>query len=294
MTLEFPMFSLLETSLLDLLYELRETDMRLILGGGYGLYLKQRYLREIEPRTLLATFPAARSTNDLDIFLRTEILTDADRARQLAGVLHRLGYTVVEIARYYQFEKAFDTKRVKIDLLTGPESLFDRSLVRIEPGRGSRRIKPRQKGVGLHAHSTEEAIAIQDSPVEIPIEGYRTTGEQYSGSICLPHPFTYALMKLFATRDKDDRNEPDNASKHALDLYRVMAMMTEPEWETAKRLSAQYSGEPVVKEAGEIIGAYFAHTKAQGVLRLREHPQFTRDMNLQEFLAVLAELFPKQ
>jgi|GEM_PF-3935920 len=31
----------LRTALLDLLFELRDADLRLIIGGGYGLYLKR-------------------------------------------------------------------------------------------------------------------------------------------------------------------------------------------------------------------------------------------------------------
>lgn len=44
---------LLRTALLDLLYELRETDVRLTIGGGYGLYLKREYLRQHNVRTVL-------------------------------------------------------------------------------------------------------------------------------------------------------------------------------------------------------------------------------------------------
>jgi hypothetical protein len=38
--------SILKTSLLDLLNELRDQPMPLILAGGYGLYLKQVHLQE--------------------------------------------------------------------------------------------------------------------------------------------------------------------------------------------------------------------------------------------------------
>ena len=65
-------FSILTASLLDLLYELLETPVRLIIGGGFGLYLKQQN-RKDGVRTLLDPTPA-RSTGDIDIFLRTEIL----------------------------------------------------------------------------------------------------------------------------------------------------------------------------------------------------------------------------
>jgi len=45
--------SLLKASLLDLLHALTGTGIRLMLGGGFGLYLKQLYLQEKDPRTLI-------------------------------------------------------------------------------------------------------------------------------------------------------------------------------------------------------------------------------------------------
>lgn len=34
----------LQTSLLDLLFEIKETDIKLIIGGGFGIYLKIGYV----------------------------------------------------------------------------------------------------------------------------------------------------------------------------------------------------------------------------------------------------------
>lgn len=36
----------LKTALLDLLHETRDTDLKLIIGGGYGIYLKRQHARE--------------------------------------------------------------------------------------------------------------------------------------------------------------------------------------------------------------------------------------------------------
>ncbi len=64
----------LQTALLDLLYELQDTDIQLIIGGGYGIYLKADYVRRRGVRSLLQEWPEPRSTNDLDLFLRPELL----------------------------------------------------------------------------------------------------------------------------------------------------------------------------------------------------------------------------
>jgi hypothetical protein len=51
----------LQTALLDLLYEVRSTDIKVIVGGGYGIYLKTTHVRQIEARTLLKEWPEPRS-----------------------------------------------------------------------------------------------------------------------------------------------------------------------------------------------------------------------------------------
>lgn len=92
----------LEASLLDLLFELRETDLRLILGGGYGLYQKRRMAVKAMSegaRLLIPAIPPARSTNDLDVFLHTEIIADASSSQKLREALDRLGYAVIDTAR---------------------------------------------------------------------------------------------------------------------------------------------------------------------------------------------------
>jgi hypothetical protein len=48
----------LRTSLLDLLRELEGTEVRLILGGGYGIYLRTERARKIGERTLSRSGPS--------------------------------------------------------------------------------------------------------------------------------------------------------------------------------------------------------------------------------------------
>src|SRR3954452_18305261 len=80
----------LTASLLDLLHELEGRNIPLTVGGGFGLYLKRRHLEATGQRTLFDRLPEPRSTNDLDLFLRTEVLVDLGRTRQLAAAITRL------------------------------------------------------------------------------------------------------------------------------------------------------------------------------------------------------------
>lgn len=85
----------LQTALLDLLHEVQGADLKLIIGGGYGIYLKTDYVRQRGILTLLQHWPEPRSTNDLDLFLRPELLVDSAKLKPLAEAIARLGYQVV-------------------------------------------------------------------------------------------------------------------------------------------------------------------------------------------------------
>ena len=67
----------LQTALLDLLQKMDDPEIRLIAGGGFGIHLKTNHVRNPGMRTLLAEWPEPRSTNDLDLFLRPELLIES-------------------------------------------------------------------------------------------------------------------------------------------------------------------------------------------------------------------------
>jgi hypothetical protein len=50
----------LRTCLLDLLYELRDQDAPLTIGGGFGLFLKRQHHTERRDRTLFGELPEPR------------------------------------------------------------------------------------------------------------------------------------------------------------------------------------------------------------------------------------------
>ena len=165
-----------------------------------------------------------------------------------------MGFRPVETAKYYQFEKPLGPGRsVRFDFLTGPSSQFaHRGDLQID----ARRIRPRQS-VGLHAHPLEEAIGYEKEATRVAVTGLRSNGEPYEADILVPQAFTYMLMKLFAFRDRKDDPGKDMARHHALDLYRVAAMMTEAEYEVVRRLARENAEAPVVREASKIVAGFF-------------------------------------
>ena len=287
----------LKTALLDLLYETRETNLKLIIGGGYGIFLKRQHARESGQRTVLAEWPEARSTNDIDLFLRPELLIRPDLLRPLGPALARLGYKVVKGAEKYQFAKTGpigDREGIlKIDLLTGPRSSFEGTRVRVD----SRRVSPRPS-VGVHAHHVDEALTLEDGLLPLQFKGETSGGMEHAAEIFLPQPLTFAMMKLFAFRDRatTERGEHGEEAKklgryHALDLYTVVATASESEWIHALKLRHQRQQEKLMEEAVGIVKEHFNTPTSLGLLRMRESPYFDSRLQIDAFLDALHELF---
>jgi hypothetical protein len=151
----------LQASLLDLLHEIEGTEIKLIIGGGFGIYLKIDHVQRLHMRTLLREWPEPRSTNDLDLFLRPELLLESAKLTPLAEAIARLGYQVVLGAEKYQFAKpgpgGAEAGSVKIDILTGPQHCFQGTRVKAD----SRRARP-NPSVGVHAHPVDEALTLEE------------------------------------------------------------------------------------------------------------------------------------
>jgi hypothetical protein len=218
----------LRTALLDILYEMRDADWSPIIGGGYGIFLKREHVRSRAVQTLLTEWPEARSTNDLDLFLRAELLLDSARLKPLSDALKRLDYRPIAGAEKYQFAKPGPAGgregSLKVDVLTGPRGWF---AGRLKVDR--RRVRPRPS-IDLHAHPTDEAITLDQGLLSLTIRGQTSSGIDHEALVFVPHSFTFAMMKLFAFRDRAADVNKDLGRYHALDLYSVLAMTSEAEW----------------------------------------------------------------
>lgn len=280
----------LQTALLDLLYEIQTTGEKLIVGGGYGIYLKMAHMRRTGERTLFASLPEPRSTNDLDLFLRPELLIESEKLIPITQALEQLQYSVVPTARNYQFSRlgpdGTEAGSIKVDMLTGPRSCFDGTKVKTD----SRRVKP-NPSVGIHAHPVDEALSLGEGLLSTILEGHLSSGDPWKTEVFLPHPYTFSLMKLFAFRDRLDDKNKEFGRYHALDLYTILATTTEPEWQLALELKALHKKDPIALEAGRLIGDYFANLEQPGVIRLRESPYFRPDLQVDDFMSALKELF---
>ncbi len=276
-------------NLLDLLREFAVRGVPLMVGGGFGLYLKRMHLARTGERMLFAELPEVRSTNDIDMFIRAEVLANLSRTRETADAIKTLGYKVVEEAKYLQWKKPVTVagveQEVKIDVLVGPLGGY-RAAMKLTPPRA------RPKGdIQFHAHMVEEALHIEDEPIGVAVEGRTSDGRPYSGEVYVPEAFPYLLMKLHAFSDRKDDANKDLGRHHALDVYTIVGMMTEREYERARAFGVGEREKEQVVRGREIVATDFSDVNAQGLLRMREHALARPDFRLGEFLSVLREIF---
>jgi len=281
----------LQTALLDLLHEVQGTNVKLIIGGGYGIYLRTEHVRRLGVRTLLEEWPEVRSTNDLDLYLRPELLIDSEKLKPLSDALDKLGYRPVPGAENYQFVKpglgGTEASSFKIDILTGPESRFQGTRVRVD----GRRARPKPS-IGLHAHPTNEALTLEKGLLQIMFKGKLSSGEPWEAEVFLPHSYTFLMMKLFAFKDRFEDEKKEFGRYHAIDMYTILATTTEIEWKQALEFRDLYSEEHFIIEAGKLIKKHFSAYDQWGIIRLRESRYCRPELQLDDFMSTLQELFP--
>jgi hypothetical protein len=271
--------------------KLAETNVRLIIGGGYGLLLKANHIQRIGARTRLEQIPIARSTGDIDVFLTNEVIIDKSNMAAIRQALDELEYSPVPGAEYYQFFRevtiAGATRNLKFDFLAAP--VLGEQAKRVKAD--IRRIRPRAiTGAPMHAHTTPEALTVEEHLLAVNI------GETDKAvEVFLPHPFSYVMLKLFALRDQIDNEAKEFGRHHAFDIYSTWAMMTEEEFGQAEDLRLQYADLGVMPEAIEIADALFADENARGMIRLQEHARLENVELVQigEFTKDIRTLFLK-
>ena len=282
----------LSTSMLDLWQAMGDAADRMLLGGGYGLYLKQQQMAEAGVDTLIPAelWPEPRTTQDLDLLLTAEVVGDAASMQIVRAALDALGFVVVPDCEYLQFErKTSPSHVVKVDLLTAQlGELKDNPAVRAD----ARRARPKTvKGGKLHAHPTDGAMGLETAGEPIQIKGTRSDGTAAEVMINLPHPFSYLLMKLTAYRDRKHDVDKDMGRHHALDLYRIVAMLTEAEFaEVGKRVEANKADEQLVS-CREVALRDFMDEASDGVRAMKQHKLWRETDNLQAFFDALRDIF---
>jgi hypothetical protein len=288
------MLDVLLEELLALNSRLEDAGVPVILGGGMGLYLRDRFLGGVRsPRYPLR--PESRSTEDLDVLLNADVVVDADRMNGLRDVLDKMGYD--ELVPYFQFERSLEMagtpRTVQVDLLAAPPDEAELDKVKIKRPR----VRP-QDSEDIHGYLTDEAAGIDIGKISIDLSSEIESGDARGSVVHIPSSFNYLILKLNAFHDRRDRTDPesDRGRHHAFDIFRIVTDMREDDWQTAENHVALDGEADYVRNAATLQRRHFSDDTSAGVIRLMENEGYRRhrdefDGYIDDFLIDLCELF---
>ena len=238
----------------------------LMIAGGLGLYLKQEHLRATGARTLMPShrLPSARTTQDVDLFLHADTIAKPDRARAVRAALDVLDFRPVAGAEFLKFRRGTGAREVTIDLLVGPVG-SQRSSIEFKGGRA------RPVGISgrdaLHAYHTPEAVGVDAHWLAVDV---RECAAAAQCSVRIPCAFSYVLMKLSALSDRIHDPGKGFGRHHAVDLYRIIAMLSEEDERVSRECALAHSSNEVIEHVRSLAHRLFARRDGLGRTRLRE------------------------
>lgn len=272
--------------------DLRQVAPRVLLAGGYGLFLKQQWLISKmrflgEPDGGLIVTPEGgklvvgnvrtlveihqwieqtpRVTKDFDFIVSLDLIASAEEQRRLDEILERHDFVVVQENARWQFEKAIGKEQKVILDFHSPVPANKQDHLRVD----LRRVKPKPSlgETGVHGHANPEAEGFELCPFSFKFNGLE---------ILLPNPVTLAVMKLTAMRDKWRVSQNDlesakvrdeesrQARKHAEDVFRIAAMMTRQENDTASEVLKAIHASTSYSTAASIFSQFFKTSENWG------------------------------
>lgn len=237
----------------------------ILIAGGYGLYLKQLWLKQNpEIRTVIPLVRwrdvSPRVTKDLDLVIAVDLIANESRNKGLLGILLHHGFRVSEQpqGKRWQFIKMLERNAeivVELHAETPRKNQENVATDRV-------RVKhlPSLKDEGVHGRHNPEAIGSQLHQFEF---------ELGRSKITVPNPLTWSIMKLVALRDRWDKSQDQledaerrdfsriQAIKHGQDVCRTIAMMTEEERNLTNDVLLAVKHSSHFKAAAQSTSAYF-------------------------------------
>lgn len=217
----------------------------ILIAGGYGLFLKQRWLAEGNPPRTVVPIQnwqdaIPRVTKDVDLVLGLDLIKDATLQKSVITALNTNGFEASDRPheRRWKFIKRLqDDRTIVIEMHSRRPSRGEVGVVATD-----KRVKhkPSLGDQGVHGRTNPEAVGSELHPFSFELNGV---------GLFVPNPVTWSVMKLTATIDRWaaaqnlDRDEEQRkfdrlqAAKHAQDVYRVVAMMTMDERDRADEVA---------------------------------------------------------
>ncbi|MEO6907623.1 MAG: hypothetical protein ABI210_07005 [Abditibacteriaceae bacterium] len=254
---------------LPLWTQLNQIAPNFLIAGGYGLFLKQRWLKTAPVQVLVPierwNAPEPRATKDLDVIVELNIIASPENQQQIHEILEAQEYQVVPGNERWQFVKPIAPDQSVILDFHSPKPGPERSDLRAK----GRRVKPKLslKQTGIHGHENFEAVGCELHPLTFTIDDIQIT---------VPNSVTWVTMKMVAMRDRlqksrdpeqmegNLRDEESEARKHTEDVYRILAMMTRDEADQASEIVAAIHTTKAYQDACAIYREFFAAADSWG------------------------------
>lgn len=212
-------------------------DDRILVAGGYGLFLKENWLRDNQSQKTVIPIKdwieSPRVTQDIDLILELEIIGDKLKQERLTKALkeHAFEETEKEHGKRWQFiKKLAEEKKLAVEFHVQPPNEDEQNITTTNL---SVKHKPSLGKKGIHGRKNREAIGSHLYPQEFMVE---------NTNIRIPNTLTWTVMKLTAAKDNWEKCQPNTkdvntgngfnlsqARKHAGDVFRSVAMMSEAE-----------------------------------------------------------------
>ena len=247
-------------------------DENLLIAGGYGLFLKQNWLLanlDVPIIIPLARWrdTAPRVTKDFDVVIGLDLISQAEAQKDVLAALKKHGFTVTARNPRWQFEKQLGENRtvaVEIHAPLPPDNHASLAADRIRVKR-----KPSLHNDGIHGRANPEAVGCDLHPFKFEMAGAK---------VSVTNPVTWCIMKLTAMRDQWKRAEAaersgeerafcrNQAIKHARDVCRIIAMITQDERDNASAIVEAIKSTSQYSEAKKIFMAFFQPDQGVGVM----------------------------
>jgi hypothetical protein len=277
------------------------TDLRgitpdVLLAGGYGLFLKQRWLASqigllaTERGNIITTEKGGgiivneirtvvdlsrwidgvpRATKDFDLVVGLDLIASPTSQGQVAQAIEKHEFAVVPGNERWQFRKKItDNQNVMLDF-----HAFAPGAARADLRVGDLRIKPKPSlGLGIHGRKNPEAVGSNLHPFAFTMD---------SVAVQVPNPVTMAMMKMVAMRDRRLKGQDANllpehrstaerlAVKHANDLFKVVAMATREENDRIGEVLADVAGAECFDATVHAFAEYFRSDDGWGTQVVR-------------------------
>lgn len=261
------------TTFAPLWSQLRAISADLKLAGGYGLFLKQQWLasplgEDARPLVPLNRWRdgVPRVTKDIDLIVEVGLIASPQSQQHFDTILREQGFEVVPANARWQFERKLEGGTNILVDFHAPRPDQAGNAVKAE----SRRVKPRPSlgDLGIHGRENPMAVCSDLAPFTFSLGGME---------IVLPNPITLALMKLAAVRDQyaiaQDPGKPElerrtasrQAQKHAMDLFRMTAMITREEYDRVPAVLDVAEGSEAFADCQAVFADLFGAADSWGV-----------------------------